>query len=109
MSSPVNGHGGSDSSDSEYEILPNVDGEPSSSLAGSLEGEEALRNYAMALDLLKEQKREKDRQIEELKQENGELKDELREFRRDEREQMNQRIESLQSEKQVIYTFSLLL
>ena len=76
------------------------------SFSMSTEGEESLRNYGMALNLLEEQKREKDRQIEDLRQKNGELKEEkaeLKEELRDskaERVKMNQRIELLQSEKQ---------
>ena len=91
----------------------------------SAEGREALRNYGIALDLLEEQKREKDRKIAELKQKNDdlkaekaelkqekselkqekcelkrekdELKDELREIKA-ERAKVNQRIELLLSE-----------
>ena len=84
------------------------------SFSMSTDGWEALDNHVMVLDLLKEQKRDKDCQIEELKKEkeelkrekaelkleNAELKAEVREYKSKQTE-MNQRIEQLQSEKQV--------
>ena len=95
----------------------------------STEGREALRNYGMSLDLLEKQKREKDRQIAELKQKNDDLKEEKAELKQEkaelkrekeefktelreikaERAKMNQRIELLQSENQVLYILLLSL
>lgn len=69
----------------------------------NIEGREALNNHAMVLDLLQKQMVEKDRQIEELKQEKAEIKEEVRESKAEQR-QMNQRFERLQSERQVNYT-----
>ena len=86
-------------------------------------GQEALINYGKVLGSLKEQKREKDRRIEELKlkidelneeiidelnRQKDELEEEIRELKTV-RGQMNQRIESLQREKQVPYTFFLVI
>lgn len=85
------------------------------SFSMSTDGWEALDNHEMVLDLLKEQKREKDCQIEELKKEkeelkrekaelkleNAELKAEVREYKSKQTE-MNQCIERLQSEKQEV-------
>ena len=138
-SSSVDGHGGGyhnlmdeSVSDSEFhncledfgEQSPAAQSNPlARSFSMNVEGQEALINYEMVLGSLKEQKREKDRRIDELKLkidelnekiidelnlQKDELEEEIREFKA-ERGQMNQRIESLQSEKQVHYTFSLLL
>ena len=134
MASSDDGDGGSDhnlSNERVYNFNVDFDGAggqlaiaQSSTLARSFsmstEGEESLRNYGMALDLLEEQKREKDRQIEDLRQKNDDLKEEKAELKQEkaelkrekeelkeelreikaERGKMNQRIELLLSEKQ---------
>ena len=126
-SSSIDGHNNDDHtlmdesvSDSEfYDCFEHSDGQSpvaqSNPLARSFSMQEALINYGVVFGSLKEQKREKDRRIEELKLkidelnekiidelnwQKDELEEEIREFKA-ERGQINQRIERLQSEKQV--------
>ena len=122
MASSAYGHDGSESnlsdeSASNFEFpdsLESLDGAGGqspmawSNFSMSTEERAAFHNYDMVLDLLNEQKREKDCQIDQLKREKDELKEELREIKA-ERAKMNQRIELLQSENQVLYILLLSL
>ena len=118
MASSVDGHDDSginlsDESASNFEFpdsLESLDGAGGQSPMAwsnfSMSTEEraqlSLHNYDMVLDLLTEQKREKDCQIDQLKREKDELKEEIRETKV-KRKEMKQRFALLQADKQVHY------
>lgn len=78
-----------------------------SNFSMSTEERTALHNYDMVLDLLNEQKREKDCQIDQLKREKDELKEKIREAKV-KRKEMKQRFALLQAHKQVHYSLQLI-